>query len=113
MSMDNPQNFYFLLKLAENGVQIFISTHDYLLTHHLSLTAEYNTNQHTDMKFFCLNKDENNNISIEEGSTLASINNNPILDEFAAFYDLEQSYFNNSLKWKEHGILWKQHQIHL
>lgn len=88
----------FLLKLAENGVQIFISTHDYLLTHHLSLTAEYNTNQHTDMKFFCLNKDENNTISIEEGSTLASINNNPILDEFAAFYDLEQSYFNNSLK---------------
>ncbi len=87
----------FLLKLAENGVQIFISTHDYLLTHHLSLSAEYNKCPGTDMKFFCINKD-GDSINIEEGPVLASINNNPILDEFAAFYDLEQEYFNHSSK---------------
>lgn len=85
----------FLLKLAENGVQIFLSTHDYLLTHHLSLSAEYKKSPGSEMRFFCINK-EDDNIFVEEGNTLASINNNPILDEFAAFYDLEQEYFNNS-----------------
>lgn len=86
----------FLSKLAENGVQIFLSTHDYLLTHHLSLSAEYNKNKNIKMKFFCLNKDTDT-LEVEEGAVLSAINNNPILDEFAAYYDLEQSFFNDSL----------------
>lgn len=87
----------FLVKLAEDGVQIFLSTHDYLLTHHLSLVAEYKKNKNTKMKVFCINK-ESDLVTIEDGDVLAAINNNPILDEFAAYYDLEQAYFNGSLK---------------
>ena len=87
----------FLTKLAENGVQIFLSTHDYLLTHHLSLISEYEKNKDVEMKFFCINKDSES-VMIEDGAVLSSINNNPILDEFAAYYDLEQSFFYNSIK---------------
>lgn len=87
----------FLRKLSESGVQVFISTHDYLLIHQLSLETEYQKNQKTTTKFFCINKDTEST-TIEEGATLSAINNNPILDEFATYYDLEQSYFNNTLK---------------
>jgi len=87
----------FLTRLAENGVQIFISTHDYLLSHHLSLISEYQRNKNVEMKFFCFNKDSDS-VIVEEGAVLSAINNNPILDEFAAYYDLEESFFNNSLK---------------
>ncbi len=89
----------FLLKLSENQIQIFISTHDYLLTHQLSLQAEYkelNPNA-PKLKYFCIAK-EGSTISIEEGNSLAEINNNPILDEFAAYYDREQELFNKSLQ---------------
>ena len=46
------------------------------------------------MRFFGLHK-EGNTISMEEGETLATIQNNPILEEYAAFYELEQKYINN------------------
>ncbi|NDV57712.1 ATP/GTP-binding protein [Bacteroides sp. 519] len=85
----------FILELARCGIQIFIATHDYLLTHLLSLYSEYKEEQKTpDMKFFCLSK-QNNTIAIEEGETLSSIQNNPILDEYANYYDLEQSFLNS------------------
>lgn len=90
----------FLTKLAENGVQIFLSTHDYLLTHHLSLVAEYKQNRSSEMKFFCLDK-ESGIVTVENGAILSAINNNPILDEFATYYDLEQAFFNNSIKNKQ------------
>jgi len=95
----------FLSKLAENGVQIFISTHDYLLTHQLSLYSEYRelNTKSPELKYFCINK-TNDTINIEEGVTLSEINNNPILDEFAAFYDLEQDFFNKSFNLKKNDI---------
>jgi len=88
----------FLSLLADNGVQVFISTHDYLLTHHLSLIAEYQTSKKGKMKFFSISKDNDDNTTMEAGDLLSAIDNNPILDEFAAYYDLEQSYFSKSLE---------------
>jgi len=83
----------FIKLLAENGVQLFIATHDYLLTHLLSLYAEYRDIETApDMKFFCLSKNEAGSIDVEEGETLIQINYNPILEEYAKYYDLERSF---------------------
>ena len=89
----------FLKVLANTGVQIFIATHDYLLTHQLSLSAEYRVieNSVPDMKFFSLYK-EDGHTQIESGDTLSEIKRNPILDEFAALHDRELSLYQKSLK---------------
>lgn len=87
----------FIIMLADKGVQIFIASHDYLLTHLLSLKAEYGKlTKAPEMKFFSLTK-EGDNMFVEEGETLIVLNNNPILDEYAAFYDLQQKLFNQSI----------------
>lgn len=81
----------FIRELEKCGLQIFIATHDYLLTHILSLYSEYKEKTNIKIRFFGLHKEENT-ISVEEGETLARIQNNPILEEYAAFYELEQIY---------------------
>jgi predicted ATPase len=54
-----------LQTLAATGMQIFIATHDYLLSHELSLLAEY---QSVDIKFFSLHKpDRQTGVIVEEG----------------------------------------------
>jgi predicted ATPase len=79
----------FLQTLAKAGVQIFVATHDYLLTHHLSLAAEYREQtQAPGMKFFALYKGENGT-EIETGATLAEIENDSILEEYAALHDVQ------------------------
>jgi predicted ATPase len=87
-----------LLKgLVGKGLQIFITTHDYLLSQRLSLISEYEDSQFP-VKFFCLENDGDNGIKIEEGSTLAEIDSNPILDEFAEYYDFERAAFHKVKK---------------
>jgi Recombinational DNA repair ATPase (RecF pathway) len=88
----------FMLELSRCGIQLFIATHDYLLTHLLSLYAEYRNLKDTpDMKFFCLSTDSNN-IVVEEGTELSAIENNPILNEYADFYNLEQQFLKQSFE---------------
>ena len=87
-----------LRQLAGDNVQIFIATHDYLLTHQLSLYSEYRDKNTPPMKFFCLEKQDENGVKVQTGSTLADIDNNPILNEYAAFYELEQSFFDKSIE---------------
>lgn len=82
-----------LKSLAKHGVQIFIATHDYLLTHRLSLYAEYPDADSPACTFFSLQKEENKMV-IEQADSLACIQNNAILDEYAAFYDLETQLIN-------------------
>ena len=84
----------FIRELERCGLQIFIATHDYLLTHILSLYSEYKDKTDMNIRFFGLHK-EGNVISVEEGETLATIKKNPILEEYAAFYELEQTYIND------------------
>ncbi|MCP4345963.1 MAG: AAA family ATPase [Desulfobacterales bacterium] len=86
-----------LKKLAASGMQIFIATHDYLLSHELSLLAEYPSDTNIDIRFFALHKpDRKAGVSVESGQTLAEIKHNPILEEFAAHYDRESSLFYKS-----------------
>ncbi|MBE7469379.1 MAG: hypothetical protein DPW09_10385 [Anaerolineae bacterium] len=86
-----------LRMLAEAGMQIFITTHDYLLSHELSLLAEYPSENGVDIKFFALHKpDRKAGVLVETGETLAEIEHNPILEEFAAHYDRESALFQQT-----------------
>jgi len=85
-----------LQALTATGMQIFIATHDYLLSHELSLLAEYPDENPIALKFFSLYKpNEQSSVIVEEGQTLADIAHNPILEEFAAHYDREVELFSN------------------
>lgn len=85
--------------LTNAGVQLFITTHDYLLSQRLSLIAEYESEEFP-VKFFCLQNEKNKGVKISEGRTLADIDANPILDEFADYYDFERKSYSESLKRK-------------
>jgi predicted ATPase len=80
----------FIQTLARAGVQIFIASHDYLLIHCLSLSTEYKleNGKTVDTQFFSFVKTENGTI-IESGATLAKIETNVILDEYAALQETE------------------------
>ena len=83
-----------LIELAAQGVQIFVTTHDYLLAHRLSLAAEYKTRPDVTMKFFGFYRPEPGApVLVDEGDTLAGIAHNPILDEFTRHADHERSLF--------------------
>lgn len=85
-----------LMKLAGAGVQLFVATHDYLLSNEFSLAAEYQTDEGkaSRPRFFCLSRAKlNAPIQIASGGTLAEVPDNPILQEFAAHYDREQKLF--------------------
>jgi energy-coupling factor transporter ATP-binding protein EcfA2 len=88
-----------LLALAGAGVQIFVTTHDYLLTNELSVAAEYGTpaGRAAKPRFFCLSRPKPRRpIQVQYGDTIADIEENPILQEFAAHYDRQQQLFNQS-----------------
>ncbi|WP_069470305.1 AAA family ATPase [Candidatus Marithrix sp. Canyon 246] len=85
-----------LQALADSGMQIFIATHDYLLSHELSLLAEYPSENPTKVKFFSLHKpNHDSSVMTQEGDSLADISHNPILEEFADYYDREVELFSN------------------
>jgi ABC-type transporter Mla maintaining outer membrane lipid asymmetry ATPase subunit MlaF len=104
-----------LYKLAEGGVQIFIATHDYLLTHELSLYAQYKRDikaeptkgkgweaeSAPEFRFFGLSKDENGQSKVEAATTISGIQNDAILSEFATYYDLERKLSLETFKQRE------------
>lgn len=84
-----------LRTLARSEVQIFVATHDYLLTNELALIDEYHKD--VPIRFFALQQTENNQgIVVESAENLADLSHNPILEEFAAHYDREMELFNRS-----------------
>lgn len=86
-----------LRALAHAGVQIFLATHDYLLSRKLSLAVEYSQEPEVDTRFFVLRRPERDApVEVEVGQTLADLEHNPILQAFAAFYDEEQQLFSAS-----------------
>ncbi len=85
-----------LLALSGAGIQVFVATHDFLLSNELSLAAEYQTDagEAADARFFCLSRDGAiGPVRVDSGATLAEIPENPILQEFAAHYDRERNLF--------------------
>lgn len=93
-----------LLKLANAGVQLFIATHDYLLTNELSVAAEYGTpeGRAANPKFFCFTRAQAREpVTIQSGDTVADLAANPILEEFAAHYDRGQELFAHAVPSRE------------
>jgi len=82
-----------LRKLAVGGMQIFLASHDYLLTHELGLAARYNPTGKEKIRFFAHSRDEEGNVAIESADQLAELEHNAILEEFAAHYDREADFF--------------------
>lgn len=91
-----------LLRLANQGIQIFVVSHDYLLTTRLSLASEYPEaipeEQRCAVKFFGLVRrgSDEKGVSVSSGSKLAELQDNPILAEYAALYDYEGGLFEKS-----------------
>lgn len=83
-----------LVELARKyKVQIFVSTHDYLLSHKLSMIAEYVSDENPEMRFFSLYK-SGHKVEVEVADKLIDVGHNPILEEYSAFFDLENEYMN-------------------
>ncbi len=93
-----------LLRLANQGIQVFVVSHDYLLTTRLSLASEYPDaipqDQHCQVKFFGLERLESDikGVSVSCGTKLADLQDNPILAECAALYDYEGGLFSTTQK---------------
>jgi len=92
----------FLQTLAKAGCQIFVATHDYLLSYTLSLAAEYRElNPDTpSIRFFSLYRTPEGT-KIESADTLPEIQNNSILDQYSQFYQAEEDLLYQSMKVKE------------
>ncbi len=85
-----------LQTLANSGIQIFIATHDYLLSRELSLLAEYEPEK-VAIRFFALHKPSRYaGVLVETGKSLVEIEHNPILAEFTAHYDREALRFQQA-----------------
>jgi hypothetical protein len=86
-----------LLDLAARGVQVFIATHDYLLSRRLSVVAEYGKRPDAPSRFFLFHRaDEAAPVTIAAGSTLAELPEDPILAEFTRHYDFERDLFQEA-----------------
>jgi len=97
----------FLLRLAAGGIQVFVASHDYLLTNELSLNAEYETEvaKSAPIRFFAFGRRADGCVEVESGATLAELRQNPILEEFEALYERERGLFYASERSKEEGLL--------
>ncbi|HSN98346.1 MAG TPA: AAA family ATPase [Candidatus Nanopelagicales bacterium] len=86
-----------LIELGKRGVQIFLTTHDYLLSNKLSLIAEYGKHADVPIRFFAFfRKDGDGPVTVTPGNTLAELPDNPILDEFTRHYDFERALFDEA-----------------
>lgn len=87
----------FLLQLAGRGVQLFLTTHDYLLAHRLSLVSEYGKAPNVPIRFFAFHRaGPHKPVTVIAGDTMAALPDNPILDEFLRHYDFERALFDQS-----------------
>ncbi len=83
-----------VFRLAQEGVQVFLATHDYVLSSDLSLAIETDPSWRRGMAFFALGRQEGNEgVAVERGEVLAKLLNNPILEAFAALHEREQEAF--------------------
>lgn len=88
-----------LLALGERGVQIFVTTHDFLLSRKLSLLSEYKKRPEVPIRFYSFHREDGDGpVLVDAGETLAELPENSILDEFARHYDFERELFDEALE---------------
>lgn len=76
-----------LLTLQRNGVQVFISTHDYILAKYIEIRSKSEDN----VAFFSFYS-ENDTVHCEESQKFSQLKNNPIMSAFDAL--LDEVYFD-------------------
>jgi len=86
-------------RLASLGVQVFLTSHDYLLTSELSVAAEYGIEPKVPIRFFGLSREGDGPVTVQSGDTLTDIHDNPIVAEYAARYEREQQLFKIAHNW--------------
>ena len=82
-----------MVALAQMGVQIFVSTHDYFIQQEFNMIEAYPelNPQKLDIRFISLFRDEKTrNISYEIKNSASDLEHNAIMEEFDAMYDREQ-----------------------
>jgi len=86
--------------LASSGVQVFVATHDYLLSNELSLIAEYPDKASKELspsiRFIGLTRNAEKGIQSQAGDTLPEIKDNPILAAYARHYDEEDELLDKA-----------------
>ena len=82
-----------MIVLAQMGVQIFVSTHDYFIQQEFNMVAVYPelNPENLDIRFISLYKDgKTHDIHHEMKNSASDLENNAIMQEFDAMYDREQ-----------------------
>ena len=73
-----------LLELQRNGVQIFVTTHDYIFSKYFDIKRLENDK----VMYYSLYK-TNNGVECENADKLSELNNNQIRDTFIQLYEDE------------------------
>ncbi|HWT77007.1 MAG TPA: AAA family ATPase [Mobilitalea sp.] len=82
-----------LIELAQMGVQIFVTTHDYFLQQSFSLATKYEEKgKKMDINFISLYK-EDGILKYEKEKKLNDLKHNSIMEEFDHLYEREQELF--------------------
>lgn len=82
-----------MLTLAEMGVQIFVSTHDYFILQEFNMVASYPelNPKKLDVRFLSLYREEKTkDVRYEMENSASDLKHNAIMQEFDAMYDREQ-----------------------
>lgn len=83
-----------IIGLANQGVQAFLATHDYILASELSLAVETGTAAPGVAAFHALGRGgEKQGVTVERGDLFTDLQNNAILESFAALHDRERQAF--------------------
>jgi len=85
-----PQVVRTLRSLVTGGVQVFVATHDFLLSQELALLDDFATERAVATQFFSFTKKSNKAaVTVDCAERLSQLASNPILDSLAAHYDQE------------------------
>lgn len=71
-----------LIMLESEGVQIFVSTHDYFLSKYIEIKRSKNSK----VQYISLYKDKDNKVQCEIGDRFETLENNAIMDTFRQLY---------------------------
>lgn len=80
-----------IVELANLGVQVFVTTHDYFVQQCFSMAAKYKQDKKKPIQynFMSLNRTENG-IELESSNSLFNLKHNAVMEEFDDLYDREQ-----------------------
>lgn len=81
-----------IVELANLGVQVFVTTHDYFIQQCFSMASKYQQDKKKPLNynFISLYKTKENGIELESAESLSDLTHNAVMEEFDDLYDREQ-----------------------